>query len=50
MNPNIDPDSENLSSAEKEFEKALRPADFSVTGQEVVENLKIFLEACEATW
>jgi Holliday junction DNA helicase RuvB len=49
MNPNIDPDSENLSSAEKEFEKALRPADFSdFTGQkEVVENLKIFVKAAK---
>ncbi len=49
MNPNINPDSENLSSAEKEFEKALRPADFSdFTGQnEVVENLKIFVKAAK---
>jgi len=45
MNPNIDPESENLSSAEKEFEKVLRPAEFDdFTGQyEVVENLKIFV-------
>lgn len=49
MNPNIDPDSEKLSSAEKEFEKALRPSDFSdFTGQqEVVENLKIFVQAAK---
>lgn len=47
MNPNIDPEPENLSSAEKELEKVLRPADFSdFTGQkEVVENLKIFVKA-----
>jgi len=49
MNPNIDPDSENLSSAEKEFEKVLRPAEFAdFTGQhEVVENLKIFVQAAK---
>jgi Holliday junction DNA helicase RuvB len=49
MNPNINPDSENLNSAEKEFEKVLRPAEFSdFTGQyEVVENLKIFVQAAK---
>jgi holliday junction DNA helicase RuvB len=49
MNPNIDPDSENLSSSEKEFEKVLRPAEFEdFTGQfEVVENLKIFVQAAK---
>lgn len=49
MNPNINPDSENLSSAEKELEKALRPGDFTdFTGQnEVVENLKIFVQAAK---
>ncbi len=49
MNPNIDPDAENLSSAEKEFEKVLRPAEFSdFTGQnEVVGNLKIFVQAAK---
>src|SRR3954471_8151669 len=49
MNPNIDPDEENLSAAEKEFEKVLRPAEFSdFTGQqEVVENLKIFVQAAK---
>ncbi len=49
MNPNIDPESENLSSAEKEFEKVLRPAEFGdFTGQyEVVENLKIFVQAAK---
>lgn len=49
MNPNIDPDDEHLSPAEKELEKALRPnafADFS--GQEaVVENLKVFVQAAK---
>ena len=49
MNPNINPDAENLSSSEKEFEKVLRPAEFSdFTGQrEVVENLKIFVQAAK---
>jgi Holliday junction DNA helicase RuvB len=49
MNPNINPDSENLSSSEKEFEKVLRPAEFDdFTGQfEVVENLKIFVQAAK---
>lgn len=49
LNPNIDPDAENLSSAEKEFERMLRPQDFSdFTGQEaVVENLKIFVQAAK---
>lgn len=49
MNPNIDPESENLNAAEKEFEKVLRPSDFTdFTGQqEVVENLKIFVQAAK---
>jgi Holliday junction DNA helicase RuvB len=49
INPNIDPEAENLSSEEKEFEKMLRPQDFSdFTGQEaVVENLKIFVQAAK---
>lgn len=49
LNPNIDPEAENLSSEEKEFEKLLRPQDFSdFTGQEsVVENLKIFVQAAK---
>lgn len=47
MNKNLDPEANNLSSAEKEFEKALRPSAFdSFQGQDqVVENLKIFVEA-----
>jgi Holliday junction DNA helicase RuvB len=47
MNPELNPDSENLESTEKEIEKALRPAEFSdFTGQhEVVENLKVFVQA-----
>lgn len=49
MNPNMNPDGENLSSSEKEFEKVLRPAEFDdFTGQfEVVENLKIFVQAAK---
>ncbi|MBI3510390.1 MAG: Holliday junction branch migration DNA helicase RuvB [Bacteroidetes bacterium] len=49
MNPNIDPESENLSPAEKEIEKILRPQDFSeFSGQEsVVDNLKIFVQAAK---
>lgn len=49
MNPAINPDSENLSSEEKEIERALRPSDFSdFTGQnEVVENLKVFVQAAK---
>ncbi|HLG03210.1 MAG TPA: Holliday junction branch migration DNA helicase RuvB [Bacteroidia bacterium] len=49
MNPNIDPESENLSPAEKELERLLRPQEFSdFTGQEaVVENLKVFVQAAK---
>ncbi|MEI6347603.1 MAG: Holliday junction branch migration DNA helicase RuvB [Bacteroidota bacterium] len=49
MNENLNPTSEHLSSAEKEFEKAIRPSDFSdFSGQEqVVENLKIFVRAAK---
>ncbi len=49
LNPNIDPEGENLSAAEKEFEKILRPQDFSdFAGQEaVVENLKVFVQAAK---
>ena len=49
MNPNIDPNNENLSSAEKELEKVLRPKEFEdFTGQEaVVANLKIFVQAAK---
>lgn len=49
MNPNIDPENEHLSSAEKEIEKVLRPHEFGdFTGQEaVVENLKVFVGAAK---
>jgi len=49
LNPNVNPDSENLSPAEKEIEKVLRPGEFGdFTGQqEVVENLKVFVQAAK---
>ena len=49
INPNIDPEAENLSPEEKEIEKILRPQDFSdFSGQEaVVENLKVFVQAAK---
>ncbi len=47
MNENLDPGGENLSQAEKEIEKVLRPSHFGeFSGQpKVLENLKIFVEA-----
>ncbi|MGZ3862480.1 MAG: Holliday junction branch migration DNA helicase RuvB [Bacteroidia bacterium] len=49
MNPNLDPEEENLSSAEKEAEKALRPAAFEdFSGQEsVIDNLRVFVLAAK---
>jgi Holliday junction DNA helicase RuvB len=46
-NNNVDPSSTRLSAAEKEFEKAIRPSDFSsFFGQEkVIENIVIFVQA-----
>jgi Holliday junction DNA helicase RuvB len=46
-NANLNNDKEQLTPAEKELEKALRPSDFGdFTGQEkVVENLRIFVKA-----
>ncbi len=46
-NNNVDPSSSRLSAAEKEFEKAIRPSDFSsFSGQEkVIENIVIFVQA-----
>jgi Holliday junction DNA helicase RuvB len=46
-NTNLNREAENMSPAEKELEKALRPADFQdFTGQEkVVENLIVFVKA-----
>ena len=47
MNEHLDPNEENLGSAEREFERALRPSMFDdFSGQPgVVENLRIFVEA-----
>jgi Holliday junction DNA helicase RuvB len=54
LNQNLNPATENLTTAELEIEKVLRPLEFSdFTGQQgVISNLKIFAEAakqrCEA--
>jgi Holliday junction DNA helicase RuvB len=47
VNSNLDPEAENLSPAEKEIEKVLRPNDFTeFFGQEkIIDNLKIFVKA-----
>jgi len=49
MNPNLDPESENLTPVERELEKMLRPADFiDFVGQEqVVDNLIVFVKAAK---
>jgi holliday junction DNA helicase RuvB len=49
MNQNLDPSPDSLSSAEKEFEKVLRPDHFSeFTGQDkIVDTLRIFVEAAK---
>ncbi len=49
QNKNLDPSKERMSSAEKEFERAIRPADFSnFFGQEqVIENIMIFVQAAK---
>lgn len=50
MNSNLDPAKTRLSAAEKEFEKAIRPADFTnFYGQEkVIENIIVFVQAAKA--
>ena len=47
MNDNLDANSTNLSQAEKEIERVLRPSDFQeFSGQDaIVENLKVFVKA-----
>jgi holliday junction DNA helicase RuvB len=47
MNPNLNPEEENLSAADRDAEKALRPAAFDdFSGQDkVVENLRVFVQA-----
>jgi Holliday junction DNA helicase RuvB len=49
MNENLDPSFENLSAAERDIEKVLRPQAFDdFTGQEkIMENLKIFVAAAK---
>ncbi len=49
MNENLEPDSENLSSSEKELERALRPVEFDdFAGQQnVVDNLRVFVAAAK---
>jgi Holliday junction DNA helicase RuvB len=49
MNENLDANEENLSSSDKELEKALRPIEFNdFSGQEsVVDNLKVFVQAAK---
>jgi Holliday junction DNA helicase RuvB len=48
-NPNLDPEENNLTNAEKELERVLRPRLFDdFTGQEkTIENLKIFVQAAK---
>ena len=50
MNSNLDPSPRRLSAAEKEFEKAIRPADFhNFYGQaKVIENIIVFVQAARA--
>ena len=49
VNPNLDPDDEQLSSSDKEVEKMLRPAQFDdFSGQlGVTDNLRIFVQAAK---
>jgi Holliday junction DNA helicase RuvB len=49
VNPNLNPDEEHLSSAEKEMERMLRPAQFDdFSGQHAVtENLRVFVQAAK---
>lgn len=46
-NENLNPESKSLSTVEREYEKALRPAQFiSFTGQaKIIDNLKVFVDA-----
>ncbi|MBK7309863.1 MAG: Holliday junction branch migration DNA helicase RuvB [Sphingobacteriaceae bacterium] len=49
MNENLDPESENLSSTDKDIERALRPLEFDdFAGQQnVVDNLRVFVAAAK---
>ena len=50
MNSNLDPSQERLTATEKEFERAIRPSDFSnFFGQEqVIDNIIVFVRAAKA--
>ncbi|MBQ7734704.1 MAG: Holliday junction branch migration DNA helicase RuvB [Bacteroidales bacterium] len=50
MNDNLNPSKQRLSAAEKEFERAIRPADFhNFYGQkQVIENIIVFVQAAKA--
>ncbi|MBL7918307.1 MAG: AAA family ATPase, partial [Bacteroidia bacterium] len=49
MNDNLNPENENLSSSDRELERALRPVEFDdFSGQQsVVENLRVFVAAAK---
>lgn len=49
MNPNLDPNADNLNQPEKDIEKVLRPQHFDeFTGQDkILENLQIFVQAAK---
>jgi Holliday junction DNA helicase RuvB len=49
MNPNLDPNADNLNSAEKDIEKVLRPQHFNdFTGQDkIMDNLQVFVQAAK---
>ena len=49
MNENLNPESENLNTSDKEIERALRPLEFNdFSGQEsVVDNLRVFVAAAK---
>ncbi|HRR04070.1 MAG TPA: Holliday junction branch migration DNA helicase RuvB, partial [Bacteroidales bacterium] len=50
MNANLDPSKKRLTTTEKEFEQAIRPADFdNFFGQkQVIDNLLVFVQAAKA--
>lgn len=49
MNPNLDPNADNLNKPEKDIEKVLRPQNFiDFTGQEkIMDNLQVFVQAAK---
>jgi holliday junction DNA helicase RuvB len=49
MNQNLDPEAENLTPVEREFERLLRPGDFDtfVGQQQVKDNLRVFVQAAK---